>query len=71
MDFPNGVHQLDAFTTRRNLDDPVHLHDKCSGGNLNKEEVMAGATANALDLSVLNAIRQSTQDRSRPNNLEY
>ncbi|KAL4213251.1 hypothetical protein CU097_009074 [Rhizopus azygosporus] len=69
LEFPRSVLQLDAFVTRRNLDSLVHLHEMFWRNCLSKQEAKTAAAPNTLELSTLNAIRQSTRDRTRPNNI--
>ncbi|ORE00767.1 hypothetical protein BCV72DRAFT_100067 [Rhizopus microsporus var. microsporus] len=71
LEFPKSVHQLDAFTTRRNFDNLVHLYDMFWNNCLSQQKAETVTTSNVLELSTLNAIRQSTRDRTRLNHLQY
>lgn len=71
LEFPRSVHQLDAFTTRRSFDDLVHMDDMFRDNCLNRQEAKIDTTTNALELPILNAIRQLTKDRTRLNHLQY
>lgn len=68
---PTSFHQLDAFTTRRNLDNLVYLYDMFWNNCLNKQETNSSIMPNVLELSTLNAIMQSTRDRKHPNYLQH
>ena len=58
---PRSFHQLDAFTTRRNLNNLVYLYDIFWNNCLNKQKTNTATTPNVLELSTLNAIMQSTR----------
>lgn len=68
---PTSFYQLDAFTTRRNLDNLVYLYDMFWNNCLNKQETNSSIISNVLELSTLNAIMQSTRDRKHPNYLQH
>ena len=71
--FPKSVEQLDAFTTRNNLESLVCLYkvfwNHCVKNR--DEEKTEEPTSPCLDLSTIQAIKEGSVDRTRECALEY